>query len=171
MQGKTYIANCTQQIQEINYRLPESTKPMRYKIPMGKQILLGDLGTLEIDAIVAQLGPYGLRNVDEIKNSRKKITYLLSVGKPVSGNNIKAAWDNNRGILAKEGKERRQEAAIAANAQMNTEETPLNRMEMSVEEVSAGSEPSEDPISEGYKVDNTMSTSENKRPRRRTSRE
>lgn len=163
---QTYIANCTQQRQIINYKLPESRKVTSYTIPMGKQLNVGDLTTPEMKAIEAQLGPYGLRSVDDISRSRQKITYLYSTGKPVSAADIVRALDQNRGILSVEGKHRREQSAVAANSNMNTEETPLNRLEMSVEEETSGSEPSDDPIGEGFKIDNTLSTSENKRPRR-----
>ena len=157
-----YVANCTQQQQQINYRLPDSRKPFSHTIPMGKQLLIGDLSPPEIDAIEEQLGPYGLRAVDEIGKSKQKITYVYATGKPVSTADIRRALDANRGILREEGKERRENSAVAANAAMNTDETPLNKLDISVEEESSGSIPSEEPIGEGYRIDNTVNTDENK---------
>lgn len=164
---KTYLGNPTPQNQLINVRMPESRKALSMTIPMGQQRMIGDFEAPEIKAIEEQLGPYGLCFVDDVKRARKKITYILSVGQPVSAANISLAISRNRGELHEEGKKRRVEAALAANAVMNTEDAPLNRLEMSVEEASPGSAPSEEPIGEGFRIDNTLHTSENKPPRRR----
>lgn len=166
--GQVYVANCTSQRQIISFRLPEGRKPMTITIPMGKQVPLGDMSPIDIESLLEQLGPYGLFPVDEIKRAEKKITYVFSVGKPVSANDMLMAFDRNKGLLRDEGVRRRTESAVAANSMMNTEETPLNRLEMSVEEVESGSIPSETPIAEGFRLDNTQVTSENKPPRRRT---
>lgn len=169
---KVFLANPTPQNQQINVRMPESRKALAVTIPMGQQRELGNgvFEAPEIDTIVEQLGPYGLYRVDEIKRARTKITYILSIGRPVTTAEIEMAVARNRGELHEEGKKRRVEAALAANASMNTAETPLNRMEMSVEEASPGSLPSEEPIGEGFRIDNTLDTSENKQPRRRNVR-
>lgn len=167
---KTFLANPTPQNQIINVRMPESRKALSITIPMGQQREVGDFAKPELDALEAQLGPYGLCLVDDIKRARTKIAYILSVGRPVTSAEIMLAVSKNRGELTEEGKKRRLEAAVAANAAMNTQETPLNRMEMSVEEATPGSAPSEEPIGEGFKIDNTLDTSENKKPPRRTVR-
>lgn len=167
---KTYLANPVQQHQNINVRMPESRKPLSMTIPMGQQRMIGDFEKPELAAIDEQLGPYGLCHVDDIKRSQKKISYILSIGRPVSSAEIMLAVSKNRGALTEEGKQRRIEAAVAANVSMNTEESPLNRMEMSIEEATPGSAPSEEPIGEGFKIDNTLDTSENKPQRRRTVR-
>lgn len=169
---KVFLANPTPQNQIINVRLPESRKALAITIPMGQQRELGNgsFETSEIDAIVAQLGPYGLYPVDEVKRARTKVTYILSIRRPVTSAEIMFAVSKNRGELTEEGKKRRLEAAVAANAAMNTDETPLNRMEMSVEEATPGSAPSEKPIGEGFRIDNTLNTSENKPKPRRTAR-
>lgn len=166
---KTYIANCTLQNQMINFRLPEARKVTSMTIPMGRQKEVGDFVQLEIDAMIAALGPYGLVSVDDIGKSRTKITYVYSTKGPVPAEKIARAIDHNKGHLRAEGKKRREEAAIATNVGMNTEETPLNRLEMSVEQISDGSIPADEPIGEGFRIDNTLSTSENKRPRPRRS--
>ena len=163
-----FIANCTNQNQQINFRLPEARKPVAIMIPMGQQRPVGDLSPPEIEAMMEQLGPYGLISVAEIKRAPRKISYVYSENKPVTSEMIRMAHDKNQGVLRDEGKDRRKNAAVAANAGMNTEETPLNRLEMSVEEESSGTIPSEEPIGEGFKIDNTLDTSENKRPRPRS---
>lgn len=160
--GKVYVANCTQQNQQINFRLPDSRKPFSNTIPMGKQMLIGDLDPPSIAALEDQLGKYGLVNVDDINRTKTKITYIFSVGKPVTADNIIAGLRRNRGLLTEEGKERRLKSAVAANMAMNTEETPLLKLETSVEEDSSGTIASEEPIAEGFRIDNTLDTSENK---------
>lgn len=162
MQGKTYVANCTQQNQQLNFRLPDSRKPFSNLIPMGKQMLVGDLTTPAIAAMTDQLGKYGLVHVDDVGRSKTKITYLFSTGRPVKSEEIVSALRRNRGLLAEEGKERRIRSAVAANAAMNTEDTPLLKLETSIEEDSSGTIPSEEPIAEGVRIDNTLDTSENK---------
>lgn len=164
---KTYLANPTQQHQNISVRMPESRKALSMTIPMGQQRMIGDFERPELDAIEAQLGPYGLCHADDIKRSQKKISYIMSTARPVTALEISHAVSKNRGELTEEGKRRRVEAAVAANAAMNTAESPLNRLEMSVEESTPGSAPSEEPIGEGFRIDNTENTSENKPPRRR----
>jgi hypothetical protein len=165
---KTYIANCTQQNQIINFRLPEGRKVMTHTIPMGRQLLIGDLSPPEIEALQAQLGPYGLVPVADIGRSRNKITYVYSTSGPVSAANIGRALDRNRAILREEGKKRRENAAIAANMGMNTDETPVKNLEMTIEEVTSGTLADDEPVGEGFRIDNTQSMSENRRPRRRT---
>jgi hypothetical protein len=162
MQGNTYVANCTQQNQQLNFRLPLSRKPFSNTIPMGKQMLIGDLDAPSLDALRDQLGKYGLVHVDEASRSKVKITYLYAVGRPVKAEEIVSALRRNRGLLTEEGKERRLRSAVAANNAMNTEDTPLLKLETSIEEESSGSIPSEEPIAEGVRIDNTLETSENK---------
>lgn len=166
----TYVANCTQQNHILNFRLPDSRKPLSYKLPMGKQLLVGDLTPPEVDALVEQLGPYGLIGVGEITNAKGKITYVMSQGVPVKSADILRALDKNNGVLRDEGKHRREEAAVAANAGMNTDDTPLNKLEMSIEEDTSGSFSDGDKLAEGMRIDNTQSTSENKKPRQRSKR-
>lgn len=169
--GKVYVANVTAQNHQLNFSLPSSTKPMSIAIPMGGQRLVGELSTPEIDAMVRQLGPYGLVEHGQA-SKREKVTYLFNVGGVVPADAIRRTYERNRGILRDEGAERRQQAATAAAAAMNTDETPLKNAELSVEEVKSGDLGSEsDKVGEGFRVDNENAPApEGKKPRRRSPR-
>lgn len=162
---KVYIANVTAQNHEINFRLPESRKPLSLKITMGQQRLVGDLSPPEIEAMVEQLGPYGLVELGQ-DGKREKISYLYNVHAPVPASAIQKVYDRNRGLLREEGTKRRQESAVAANDVMNTADTPIKNLTVDVEEVDSGSLGSDsDNVAEGVRIDNEANTSENKRPR------
>lgn len=150
--GKVYIANVTAQNHEVNFRLPEARKPLSLKIAMGRQVFAGDFSTPEIDAMVNQLGPYGLAELGQ-ESKREKVAYLFCVGHPVPAAKMQEILDRNRGILRDEGANRRKEAAVAANHQMNTEETPMRDVDVSIEEVDAGSLGNDsEGIKEGFKI-------------------
>lgn len=162
--AKVYIANCTFQQQIINVRMPESRKPISMTIPMGQQRDVGDLTTPMLDSLVDQLGPYGLYPAEGIKRAETKITYIYAVGRYVKGDEIRMALDRNQGVLREEGVERRKHAAIASAIAMDTEQTPLNKLDMSIEEESSSahfSSESEEQVNEGFRVDNTANTNEN----------
>lgn len=164
--GKVYVANCTQQNQQINFRLPDSRRPLSVGIAIGRQAFVGDLSIPEIDAMLDQLGPYGLVELGQ-EGKRDKVTYLFNVGAPVPSAAMQRMIDRNRGILRDEGTTRRKEAAVAANAAMNTDDTPLKNVTMDIEEIDSGTLGNEsDRVGEGYRIDNEANTSENK-PRRR----
>jgi len=165
---KTYIANCTMQNQTANFRLPEFPKPHSIKVPMGRQAEVGDLTPPQLDSFVDQMGRYGMVHVKEAGKATVKIVYLYSTDGPVPQEAFLRVLERNRGLLRNEGVRRRQEAAVAANAAMNTEDTPVKNLEMSIEEETSGSfAGQDDPIAEGIKIDNEAVTSENKTPRRR----
>lgn len=164
--GKVYVANVTAQNHTANFRLPDSSKPMALTIPMGSQKYIGDLSAPAIDAMVAQLGPYGLVELGH-EDKSEKVTYIFSVGAPVPGTALQKIYDRNRGILTDEGKQRRLENAVAANQVMNTEETPLTNFTADVEEVNSGDFGSDsDKIAEGVKIDNTVASSNENSPKR-----
>jgi len=164
--GKVYVANVTAQNHTINFSIPDSRKPMSITIPMGSQKFVGEMAAPAIDAMLDQLGPYGLVELgQELK--REKVTYIFNVGSPIPASAIQKLYDRNRGILTDEGKKRRIENAVAANAVMNTEETPLNNFTADVEEVDSGDLGGDsDNVAEGVKIDNTAAESnENRKPR------
>lgn len=168
--GKVYVANVTAQNHTINFRLPESRKPMAITIPMGQQKFIGDLSAPEIDAMVEQVGRYGLVEVGQ-ENKREKVTFIFNVGSTIPAASIQKIYDRNRGILTDEGKKRRIENAVAANAAMNTEETPLTNFTADVEEIDSGDFGNDsDGVAEGVKIDNTAASSNENAPKRRSSR-
>ena len=162
-----YIANVSHHNHIVNCRLPETTKVWTKEIPMGRQAMVGDRSGLtkeQVDKIIEQMGLYGLRSFKEAMNSEGVVPLIYSTDGPVSSDSMMKVIHRNRGILQSSGKRRREEAALAANVMMNTEETPLRKLEMSIEEATPGSLPSEGaPIAEGFRVDNAANTSENKR--------
>lgn len=124
---KLYIANCTHQRQEVNYRLdfvePGTghliigiKKPFnKIIIESGRQVAIDLKHTSQADAIMQQLGRVGGRTVGE-KNRlpRAVVPYLMQVEKMVPAQLIEEVFNHNRGILAIDGDLRRQQAAVAA---------------------------------------------------------
>lgn len=156
--GKVYIANVTQQNHTINFRIPESRKPLSISIPMGQQRFVGDFSPPEIDAMVDQLGPYGLAELGQA-DKKSRLAYVFSVGTPVPSAAMARLIDQNKGILRKEGATRRQEAAVAAHNLMNTADTPMKDVEVSVEEVDSGTLGNDsENIAEGVKIANVDDT-------------
>lgn len=168
--GKVYVANVTAQNHTLNFSLPDSRKPMAIPIGMGAQKFIGEMSTPAIDAMAEQLGPYGLVELGyELK--KEKVTWIFNVGSPIPAAAIQKLYDRNRGILTDEGKQRRIENAVAANAAMNTEETPLKGFVADVEEIDSGDLGSlSDNVGEGVRINNEEDTSENKPPKPKRSR-
>jgi hypothetical protein len=167
-----FIANCQSQNTIINFRLPESAKVHQYSIQMGKQMPIGPssgLNQKEKDAIVEQLQPFGLLGLDQLNNMHGKVPYIYSEA-PIRSEVILRVLTHNRGELKEGGQKRRQNAAIAANQQIDalTESSgvdPIRAFEMSVEEESQGSFAGGDdkPIAEGVRV--STETNPNRPPR------
>lgn len=164
--GKVYVANVTMQNHKLNFLLPGGRKAVSLDVGMGRQIYVAEMSTPEIDAMVHQLGPYGLVESGQVPR-KQKVTYIFRVGGPVSSAEMQKVIDQNRGILRDEGKDRREKAAIAANVAMNTDETPLRNMTMDVEEIDPGDLGNDsDHVGEGFSIDNVAAASNaNKRPR------
>lgn len=168
--GKVYVANVTPQNHTLNFRIPNVSKPIAIAIPMGQQKMIGDMAAPDVDAMVEQLGRYGLVELGQ-ENKKEKVTYIFNVGSPVPLSAIQKLYDRNRGILTDEGRERRVAAAAGVNVAMNTEETPIKNMTIEVEEDDSGDLGNQsDNVGEGFNIDNTQNTSENRKPRRSRNR-
>lgn len=160
---KLYIANCSAQNHVLNYRLKESPKIWTQPVTAGSQVLIGsaDLMSDQIDAIVEQLSQYGMVGVEDVKNSKRHIPLVYSVGKPVSGDIIRLAIFRNGGVLTERGVEARKAAAIATDKSLETfaQEAGLpavDALSVSVEEVESGNmERTDQPIAEGIRIDKT----------------
>lgn len=153
---KMYIANCTQQVQDFIYRLPESPKTLHQKIEIGGQIqIAGDRSQIDVDAIVEQHARYGLVAVDEIDRTQPFIGLCYAVGKPVEVNRIRYALAHNHEVLTERGQQIRQEAAVAFNNALENQGQAPSALEMSVEEETEKRSPDDDSpvISEGVRVD------------------
>ena len=162
--GKVWVANVTSQNHVLNFRLPEARKPLQIAVPMGQQRFIGDFSPPEIDAMVEQLGPYGLAELGQ-ESKKNKLAYVFTVGGPVPAASMIKIIERNKGILRDEGVKRRQETAVSAHNLMNSDATPMKDVTVEMEEVDAGGlgENSEG-IMEGIRVVDE-STSENKPPR------
>ena len=118
---KLYIANCTNQAQDFNYRLPEANSVRRQRIEIGQQIQIsGDLAQTDIDAIIAQHAMYGLVRADEVDRTKPFIGLCYNIDKPVTLTKIQSAFSHNQDVLTKLGHEIRKEAAVAASAHIES---------------------------------------------------
>ena len=132
---KFYVANCTQQIQDFTYRLPETNSIRAQRIEIGGQIALsGDLGTLDIEAVIQQHQKYGLVNMVEIDRTKPFIGLCYSVDKPVPIDKIVNAMVHNVEVLKDRGRAHRQEAAIVINNTIEEQTPSLKSLEVSIVE-------------------------------------
>ena len=156
------IANASHHSWVINYRLPESSGVMMQQIEMASQVLVGheNLSSPQIDSVIKQLRPYGLRAADEIKGEGL-IPLVFSRDKPVQLGIITDCIARNRGVLRHKGEETRAKAAIAADQravslldQQPDLRSNLHMMEMSVQEETPGTmEHDGKPINDGFRIE------------------
>jgi hypothetical protein len=149
---KLYVANCTKQVQDFIYRLPETAASRQQKIDIGGQIRVsGDLTTQDIDAIIEQHSRYGMVNVDTIDRTKEFVGVCYSVDKPVDLKYVRRALEINQFVLEERGREIRTEAAVATANSVEEQNPGLHALEMSVQEVETKSNPNPT-ISEGTRV-------------------
>lgn len=137
--SKMYILNCTRQVQEFWYRLPESEKLLHQLIPIGGQIqVAGELSTPEIDAIIEQHARYGMVAYSEIDKRQPFIGYCYQVDKRFSNvvDALQRGFAHNDQVLEERGQRLREEAAVAINQSIEDQRAParLTELEMTVEE-------------------------------------
>lgn len=149
---KLYVANCTNQVQDFIYRLPETASSRQQRIEIGGQIQIsGTLSKMDIDAVIEQHTKYGMVSVDEIDRTRQFIGICYSVDKPVDLKYVARAFDINKYVLDERGKTIRQEAAIAVSNSVEEQGAGLTALDMSVVEEQTPKNP--DPkIAEGVRV-------------------
>ncbi|MGP0902096.1 hypothetical protein [Serratia sp. CY76391] len=82
---KLYIANCSRQAHNFNYKLPEKTQSFGVTIKAGAQHLL-EYPPEVIEHIIRQHEPYGFQPRNKVDNNFSGICY--SVEKTVSTNEI-----------------------------------------------------------------------------------
>ena len=157
---KVYIANCTDQVHDFAYRLPEmpiGRPAIRQQIHPRSQVKLsGDLNTPDIEAVVRQHARYGLAAVDEVATTDHLINLVYSIDRPISEETIRYVIGRNEVVLRSLGHRLRQEAAIAVNNQLD-EAAPaakLKAVELTVQEEETRSNP-EPSFAETIKVDRT----------------
>jgi hypothetical protein len=156
---RLYIANCTQQIQQFHYRVPETGGAMAggvrvQPIDIGSQVLLtGDLNQLQVDSIVAQQRKYGLVKIDEVDRTRGFSGMCYSIDKPVPVSKIIYVMEQNKSVLDQRGRKTRLEAAVAVNQQIETNmDDQLKKLEFEVKEVETGNGPAHEPVNEALRV-------------------
>lgn len=149
-----YVANCTRQIQDFMYRLPEQTKVMKQIIDIGGQIRIpGDLSTPDVEAIVEQHAIYGMVRVDEIDRTKPFVGVCYSLDKPVSVDKIRIALQHNQDVLVERGRKIREETAVSINNAMEDQTNALESLEVSIEEIEKDGKDTQ--VNEKIRVDKT----------------
>jgi hypothetical protein len=125
--SRMYVANCTNQVQTIFYRLDFTDRgtenrnarfqaPRQQSVQPGRQIQLGsDFHVRQIEDIVSQLTPFGLIGTVDVPRQTGYAPLVFGLDRPISEdvlNNVKAT---NEGFLVEQGKLRRQRAAVVVN--------------------------------------------------------
>ena len=179
--SKLYIANTLKQAQIVFYRMefdsdggpnamrrfqPAKQSPT---IPKGRQIVLGgDLALPQIENIVAQLTRVGLVAEKDINRLAGLVPYLYNIDQPVRAESIRRVLDHNSGVLVGQGRVRREAAAIAASASLESEAQQAQISPTLYEASIETEEPGENDVGtvdEGYRVEKSItSIPEAKRP-------
>lgn len=156
---KMFVANCTQQIQDFQYRLPERAEMLRQSIAIGGQIVLADdLRPMDVDAVKDQHERYNMIHVDRIGTVRAFVPLVYSLDRPVRSERIAEQVEANQLILVERGRKIRQDAAIAVNARVENQlaedraEARLNQLEMSVVEENRDPRDESPEVAEGVRV-------------------
>jgi hypothetical protein len=165
---KLYVANVTKQNFTFTYRVPERSQPCAQLIPFGSQICLApngsntDLTQQEIDAILEQYDKYGIEDangLDQNKKDKRPFSGICySIGKPVSEARLQKSTVKLEQGLDKLGRQIRQEAAVAAQQDIEKRIMKGDQMpkpfDVSVEEVipSKGLDEDLTHISDGVRI-------------------
>lgn len=163
---KLYVANCTRQTWQVQYRLDYTTQGERepnsrwqpakqQDIPPGRQVQLGgDMHMMQIEDIVQQLSKFGLVGCVDVPKlrtavktfdpgARKTTPLVFNIDKPVPADVMRHVQHHNSGIMVDQGVVRRKNAAIAVNN--------LVQEKVSHEFMAAGfDEPATDKIDVGF---------------------
>lgn len=137
---KAFIANCTNQHQIMNVRLPDMKGPMTVPIEAGRQVQFPkELSMKEMESLTGQMRKYGMVTVEEALGHKPgtPIVYIVNAEKVVPERVMRDAFDVNRGVLTDRGRDMRRVAALAARKNMiDQAHTPLaaDSLELSLEE-------------------------------------
>jgi hypothetical protein len=135
--GALYIANCTKQGNQFEYRLGGAKTPRRHYIESLTQVNVGGrngLTGMEIEQIVKQHRKFGLVSVNEIDHTKPFFGLVYSTDKPVTVGQLQLAIVHNDEVLMDRGREIRKAAALATDMGLKGNET-LKKMGANVEEV------------------------------------
>jgi len=157
--AKLYIANCTKQVQDFLFKIPEQTviNPYKVSIPIGGQALIYKDTTHDIlDFIVEQHLKYGLLPVSEIDRSKDFIGMCFQFDKPIDVDKIKIAMSHNDNQAELRSYEQRKIAAMALSNRIDEtlvgSEDKLNSIEMEITEQRKGPADNEPKMVEAIQV-------------------
>lgn len=166
--AKLHIANCTQQNHHIYYRLDvmadgERSSIQRFNPPKksplikaGQQIVLGgDLHPNQVTELIDQLNRFGMAGVADLPRLGGVTQWLFNIDVPVTSSQIRSVMQHNAGVLARDGRQRREAAAVAAGHVVQAagidDHIETKKFEVTVEQIE--DENTSGPlIGEGYKV-------------------
>lgn len=142
---KLYIANCTKQVQDFCYRVPEEPGLKRQTIPIGQQIPLSyDFTKMQIESVIAQHERYGMVHVSQIDLEKGFTGLCYDIDKRVSVESILAGLDHNQTVLIKRGQDIRRKNAISISHEINNQlaesllpqgiDAQLRELEVTIEE-------------------------------------
>lgn len=113
---KLFIANCTKQIHDFLYLVPETKRLMMTRIGIGEQAAIYQDTQIEVlEGIVAQHQRYGLVPVNEINRTRAFIGLCYQFDKPIDMEKVVLAINHNDEVLIERGATYRKEAAVSFN--------------------------------------------------------
>jgi len=150
---KLYIANCSKQVHNFMYRVPESNGIRAQPILEGGQIQIsGELQPETVDYIVSQHAAYGLIPLGEIDRAKPFVGLCYSVDKPIAAAAIQRLMIHNQGVLEERAEETLKATALANNQLLESGVERLARdarrqiptigdLEISITEESSGGAP------------------------------
>lgn len=152
-----YAANCTPQEFELNYRVPESDRSLKTRLPSGMNQRVGDgsYNAFQVQGIIDQGKSYGMYDVKDMERipDGMLITVLFSRDEPVKPEIIRDVMSRNRRDLTVVGAERRKELAVAAAHVMNQNDPArADRASVAIQEDQPGTMSSDagTKLEEGY---------------------
>jgi hypothetical protein len=158
---RIYVANCTSQLQALNFRLIEDPRRghSTQNIGMARQeIIAGDLTRPQIDYFIEQQRIYGLHAVEDLDRAFARKVYVplvYSVDKPVSHAVWQEVIEKNKILMKEMGSKLRREAAIATSHGMRDfSPQAADTVSLSVEEEKTGTmdHGGDQPLAEGYRM-------------------
>ena len=112
-----YVANCSKQIQDFQYWLPETPRAHAQIIGIGQQIKIAG-STDVLEGIIEQHRKYGIVNIKEVNRSKEFFGTAYSFDKPIDVDSIMNAIDRNDQAMEDAALESRKAAAVSMNNQL-----------------------------------------------------
>jgi hypothetical protein len=153
------------------YRLPEVSGVRTQHINIGGQIAIsGELNPPQVEAIIRQHAPYGLKAVDEIDRTKAFTGLCYSLDRQINVEKLMKAIAHNMEVLTTRGAEQRMEAAVAINNALEDQQQGgnLKALQVSVMEENQDKHDGPGPIvSEGFEVSRSAEPTPAKKAGRR----